>query len=255
MRIPEKIGQFIFPEENVSRFSKDKFLKNLDSTIEKILNDNDQPGILLSGGVDSALLAILATKCLPNIPCFVVGQYVAHPDVQAAERLAKEKGLNLKVRLFNSKEIFDIQQELKECIGSASLYDGDECVFAALKFAAQNNVTSIIATDGIDELMGGYWGHRDRIRFPDIKDAFIYFWDELEEKHLSPMYRAAEFHKLDLVFVYLLPGIVEYLSMIPLEDRIKGGVGKAVWKEIAQMVGVPSWVIKRQKEGFVDAFK
>ncbi len=250
MRRPAKIGTFRFPV-GLQRFSKDNFL----AIIKESLGGGGKPGILLSGGVDSALLAILATKYLPNIPCFVVGQYATHPDVQAAKRLAKEKGLNLKVRLFDSKEISDIQQELKECTGSASLYDGDECVFAALKFAAQNNVTSIIATDGIDELMGGYWGHRDRTRFPDIKDAFTYFWDELEEKHLSPMYRAAEFHKLDLDFVYLSPNVVEYLSMIPLEDRIKGGVGKAVWKELAQMVGVPLWVIKRQKEGFVDAFK
>ncbi len=251
MRKPVKIGPFRFP----SRFQR--FSKNypFDLFVEQALGFVDKPGILLSGGIDSALLAILATKYLPDIPCFVVGQFVTSPDVQAAKRLAKEKGLNLQVRLFNSKEISDIQQELKECTGSASLYDGDECVFAALKFAAQNNITGIIATDGIDELMGGYWGHRDRTRFPNIKDAFVYFWDELEEKHLSPMYRAAEFHELDLVFAYLLPNVIEYLSMMPLEDRIRGDIGKAVWREIAQMVGVPSWIIKRQKEGFVDAFK
>ena len=252
MRRPAKIGTFPFPV-GLQRFSKD----NLLSIIKGSLGGGGKPGILLSGGVDSAVLAILATTyLLPDIPCFVVGRKgAANPDVHAANRLADEKGLNLTTRLFDSKEISDIQQELKECTGSASLYDGDECVFAALKFAAQNNVTSIIATDGIDELMGGYWGHRDRIRFPDIKDAFTYFWDELEEKHLSPMRRAAEFHKLDLDFVYLSPCIVTVLSMIPLEDRIKGGVSKAIWKEFAQMVGVPLWVIRRQKEGFVDAFK
>ncbi len=250
MRLPVKIESFRFPE-GFPRFSKNL---SLDSFVETALGFVDKPGILLSGGVDSALLAILATKYLPNIPCFVVGRYATNPDVQAAKRLAEEKGLNLQVRLFNSKEILDIQQELKEGTGLTSLYDGDECVFAALKFAAQNNVTGIIATDGIDELMGGYWGHRDRIRFPDIKDAFTYFWNELEEKHLSPMYRAAEFHKLDLIFAYLLPDVIEYLSMIPLEDRIKGNIGKAVWKEIAQKAGVPLWVIERQKMGFVNAF-
>jgi len=250
MRIPTKIGSFYY----VSGFSKEDFLQILDSNIEKALNLTEKPGILLSGGIDSSLLAILATKYYPDIPCVVVGNDINNPDIRAAKQLAKEKELNLNVSILNSKEISDTQQELKECTGSAKLYEGDECVFAALKFAAKN-ITGIIATDGIDELMGGYWGHRDRKRFPDVKNAFKYFWDELEEKHLSPMYRSAKIHKLDIIFIYLFPQIIEYLSVISLNDRIKGNVGKAVWKEIALNAGVPLWIIERQKRGFVDAFK
>ena len=252
MRIPTKIEPF-YVLTGKSEFSKNAFLQILDSTIKKTLDSGGRPGILLSGGIDSSLLAILAVKHYPDIPCFVIGQYLENADVQAAWRLAKEKSLNLYVHLLNSEEISVIQRELKECAGSTPLYAGDECVLAALKFAAPI-VNNVIATDGIDELMGGYWGHRDRKRFPDVKDAFKYFWDELEEKHLSPMYRSANLYNLSLTFVYLFPRIVQYLSLIPLDDRIKGNVGKAVWREIAQMAGVPSWIIKRQKRGFVDAF-
>lgn len=252
MRTPEKIEQFIFPEGDILRFSKDKFLEVLDSTVEKVLKDSDQPGILLSGGVDSSLLVILAVKYYSNIPCFVIGQHLMSPDVQAAMRLAKEKELNLYVHLLNLEEILSIQQELIKC--GNSIYLRDDCVLAALKFASPF-VNTIIATDGIDELMGGYWGHRDRKRFPEVKNAFKYFWDELEEKHLSPMSRSAKLCELDLVFVYLFSEVIQHLSMIPLEDRIKGGIGKAIWKEIALRAGVPLWVIERKKEGFVDALK
>jgi len=251
MRIPIKIESFRSPK-GLSRFSKTDFLLVLENLIKQ--NLTDESGILLSGGIDSALLSILAAKCYPDIPCFVVGGDITHPDVQAAKRLAKEKGLNLKVYIFDSEEIFTVQQELKGFVGSTQLYEGDECVFAALKFAAED-VTRIIATDGIDELMGGYWGHRDRKRFPDVKGAFNHFWDKLEEEHLSPMYRSASVFKLDIIFIYLLPDIVQEISLISLEDRIKGNIGKAVWREIAEMVGVPSWIIRRKKEGFVNAFK
>lgn len=238
--------------EGLLRFSKDSFLLILNSLIKQ--NVTNDSGILLSGGIDSAVLSILAAKYYPDIPCFVVGHDIMHSDVQAAKQLAEEKGLNLKVRIFNTEEIIVLKQELKECMNLAPLYEGDECVFGALKFAARD-VIKIIATDGIDELMGGYWGHRDRKRFPDIKDAFKHYWDKLEGEHLLPMCRSAEFFELDIIFIYLLPEIVEHLSIIPLEDRIKGGVGKAIWREIAEMVGVPSWVIERKKEGFVNAFK
>ena len=247
MRTPTKIKPFYY----VEGFSKDKFLQVLDSYIKKALNLIDKPGILLSGGIDSSLLAIMAIKHHPGIPFLVVADDINHVDVQAAKRLAKEMNLNLWVHIFKSKEILDIQRKLRKRGGT--IYPGDDCVFGALKLAAPL-VTGIIATDGIDELMGGYWGHRDRKRFPDIKDAFKYFWDELEEKHLTPMYRSAKAHKLDIVFIYLFPQIIEYLSEIPFEERIKGNVGKAVWREIAQIAGVPSWIIERPKEGFVNAF-
>jgi len=251
MRIPIKIKSFCFPTANTSEFSKENFLEILDFVVEKTLCFAKRPGILLSGGIDSSLLAILAAKHCPDIPCFTVGQYITNQDVQAAIRLAKEKKLNLYIHLLNPKEISIVKRELTKNI---IIHEGDECVLAALKFAAPF-VTDIIATDGIDELMGGYWGHRDRKRFPDIKDAFKYFWDELEEKHLTPMNRSAECHDLNLIFVYLLPEIVGRLSKISLEDRIKGNISKAVWKEIALMAGVPLWVIERKKQGFVDAFK
>jgi len=252
MRTLAKIGSFHFPTGRESEFSKEDFLQILNSAIENIVNSCTHPGILLSGGVDSSLLAIIATKYCLNIPCFVVGDNIMNPDVQAAMQLAEEKKLNLYIHLLNPVEISRIQKETKAIY--SNIYEGDDCVFAALKFAAKF-VSDIIATDGIDELMGGYWGHRDRKRFPDIKDAFKYFWDELEEKHLCPMNRSAECHGLNLNFVYLLPQIVEQLSRIPLKDRIRGNVSKAVWKEIALMAGVPLWITEREKQGFVDAFK
>ncbi len=253
MRIPTKIEPFYFPTGKDSEFSKSVFLKILNDAIKKSLSLIIKPGILLSGGVDSSLLALIAIKYYPNIPFFTVGKDITNPDIQAAIQLAKEKKLNLYIHLLNSEEISVVRQELKENVNSNSFYEGDECVLAALKFVSPI-VTGIITTDGIDELMGGYWGHRDRKRFPAIEDAFKYFWDELEEKHLTPMCRSAKLYKLDLVFVYLMPKVVQYLSIIPLNRRIEGNVGKAIWKEIARITGVPSWVIERQKRGFVDAF-
>jgi len=252
MRTPAKIGSFYFTIGRESEFSKKDFLQILNSAIEDIVNSCTHPGILLSGGVDSSLLAIIATKYCLNIPCFVVGDNIMNPDVQAAMQLAEEKKLNLYVHLLNPTEISRIQKETKAIY--SNIYEGDDCVFAALEFASPF-VTDLIATDGIDELMGGYWGHRDRKRFPDIKDAFKHFWDELEEKHLTPMNRSAECHGLDLIFIYLLPEIIEQLSRISLKNRIRENVSKAVWKEIALMAGVPSWIIERKKQGFVDAFK
>lgn len=225
----------------------------LKEDVESALKSISRPGILLSGGVDSSLLAVLATEYNPDIPCFVVGGSKMNPDVQAAKQLAEEKELKLHTNILDLEQTIAIKQELRKSI-PLNIYEGDECVFAALKFAVSEGITGIIATDGIDELMGGYWGHRDRIRFPNIKDAFDYYKGQLEEKHLSPMRRSAEFHKLKIIFIFRYHRIVELLSMIPLEDRIKGNVGKVVWKEIAQMAGVPSWIIEREKRGFVHAF-
>ena len=60
-------------------------------------------GILLSGGLDSSLLALICKKLKYNFTCYSVG-LDASADINAAERLAKNLGLDRKVRIYRINE-------------------------------------------------------------------------------------------------------------------------------------------------------
>jgi len=219
-------------------------LKVVKSAVKVALNQSQRPGILLSGGLDSSILALLAKEFSPNIPCFTIGSTCDHPDVVASMKLAKEVGLKLFVYLPSRKDALVATTQI------TTEFSGDENVFLTLQFAS-HFVTDILATDGIDELMGGYWQHVQ----PNIKpDGFFkHFWNRLEYAHLTPMFESAKQVGVNIHWINLDPDVVNYISRIPLRLRVPGGVTKQVWRALAHFIGVPDWVIQRKKLGFVNA--
>lgn len=237
-RYPARIGNW---KVTSGQYSQAGLIEALNIAIKEALARSNKPGILLSGGVDSSLLALLVKEQCPNIPCFTIGSSPQHPDVVAAMRLATEFDLDLQVYLPNKDAIATAGQRIK----TNNL--GDDAVLLALEFAGKF-VTDILATDGIDELMGGYWWHVNRNdQFPETEQAFKHFWNQLEPKHLEPMFKSAEMVGIDVHWVFLDPDVVNYISRIPR------GISKAYWKETAKQVGVPEWIIQRSKRGFVHA--
>jgi len=181
-----------------------------------------------------------------SVPCFTVAGDPHNPDLEAALRLAHECDLDLHCYM-------PCQAARREALELEHLsYPGDDAVFVALDFAARF-VTDILATDGIDELMGGYWFHAHRNDlFPEAAQAFEHFWGRLEEEHLTPMYLSANWLQVNLHWVFLQPSVVEYISRIPIEERVRDGITKSWWRDVARAVGVPEWVISRPKRGFID---
>jgi len=239
-RYPAQIGSWAV---NEAPYNLPDLLKVVKSAVKVALNQSQRPGILLSGGLDSTVLVLLAKEFSPNVPCFTIGSTFEHPDVKASVRLAKEIGQKLFVYLPSRKD-----KELA-CEQINTNLPGDENVFLALQLAS-HFVTDILATDGIDELMGGYWEHA-RSYLPT--DWFKSFWDRLENDHLTPMFESAKQVGVNIHWVNLDPDVVNYISRIPLRLRVHGGVTKQVWRALAHFIGVPDWVIQRKKLGFVNA--
>lgn len=243
MRFPAQIGNW---EINESLYNVKDLLGLIELSIKDSLDKSTNPGVLLSGGIDSSILALLVQK-FANVPYFTIGSSLSHPDVIAASKLAKEFDLKLFIYIPSRRDVILSSGLVK------TNFPGDEIVYLALQFAS-HFVTDILAADGIDEQMGGYWWHINKsFKCPTVESAFKHFWDKLESDHLTPMFESAKQANVNVRWVYLYPEIVNYINRIPLDDRVKDGESKAVWKQLARSIGVPEWVIIRKKKGFVDA--
>ncbi len=207
--------------------------------ITSVSASEDHPVLLLSGGVDSAILLRILLNIYGDQQALTIGRSMDHPDVIASVRLVEEWGCHSDHRV--------IIPELPDGFESGN---GDAGVLMALECVG---VRDVIAGDGIDEQVGGYWWHGKSFHDGDMLPVFERFWDGLDDGHLIPMAKSATAAGKVVHWPYMDESIIDYISRIPLEERVKNGIPKYWWKEFAKYLGVPVDIADRPKQGFIHA--
>jgi asparagine synthase (glutamine-hydrolysing) len=117
-------------------------------------------GILLSGGIDSSLLAsIAAERCNLKLKAFTVGfEETSYNELNNAKIVADKLGLSLSEIILSEREIFDDIERIIS-IHDELLMDTSAIPTYFLCKLAGSHVKTVIAGDGGDELFGGYPTH------------------------------------------------------------------------------------------------
>jgi len=223
--------------------------------------------ITLSGGIDSSLCLALIKKeeemyseiIKSRIHTFTIGESINHPDVVHARLVAKlfktihhefiPTPLEIRTAIEEKRRNPDL------FIGDGSLEFGGIGVYLLYKYIAKfKTPAAVICHDGIDELLGGYWPHRQDQSQTEQAMAFEKFWRELTDKHLVPLTRKSGHFNLCPIFPYLQKRVVSYITAIPLEERTSKAESKMPLRRIAEKY-LPREIIERKKIGFCDAMK
>ncbi len=215
--------------------------------------DNGRIYTTLSGGIDSSFcLAKIRNLVGYGVPIytFTIASSPSHPDIKHARIVAK------KFRTIHHQLIPSLE-EIKETGDYLSkvrkeVYLGDVAVFLLYKFISVFGVKSVIAHDGIDELLGGYWEHRKPKIQLNQRRVFIDFWKRLPREHLIPLEESASEAGISVVFPYLQRSVIEYISRIPVNERTGREMSKVLLREIAKKY-LPADIIEREKIGFSGA--
>jgi len=129
-------------------------IQALEQSVKRNLTD----GLLLSGGLDTAILVYLASKWA-NPDCITVALCGAPaPDVDYAKLVASRLGLRHYVHYFGDEEL---DEGLRDVIRIRKSFDPMEirnsvAIYVALKVGRDRGMSSIMTGDGGDELFGGY---------------------------------------------------------------------------------------------------
>ena len=206
----------------------------------------------LSGGLDSSFcLAIIRSLVSPNVEIhtFTTGGSINHPDIQAARLVSKlfstshheliptEQDITVA-----SKKVFTTWQDEPDRVANVG-------VFLTYRYIAAHNFKAVIAHDGIDELLGGYWEHRRPIEESEKIKAFENFWDKLEKEHLLLLTRKAQYLGIEVIFPYLQQAVIKYIAQIPVNERTTRQASKLPLRKIAGKY-LPEEIIFRKKMGF-----
>jgi len=138
--------------------SVEKLCSEIQLVLREAVEKNLGDGLLLSGGLDTSVVASIAAKVASPRAFTVAFREVDAPDLKYAELVAKHLGLTHNVHRFSREELF---AALTDCIKVMRTFDpvqirNDVAIYIGLRFAGENNVELIMTGDGCDELFAGY---------------------------------------------------------------------------------------------------
>lgn len=229
---------------------------------QALKNNTGKIFLTLSGGVDSSLYLALLAETFPEakIHTLTVGGSRKHPDAQFGRRVAKMFNTDHHEVIVGEEQKQEITEEFSSFYSDnpqtqLKIAQGDINVWAAYKKLKELGAKTVIAHDGIDELMGGYWKHRETANQGITAQEIVFrqFWGKLPEEHLIPLETTADYFGINILFPYLQIPVVKYISKIPVNIRASFTSGKIPLKAVAKRCVWPREVVDRKKRGFIDA--
>jgi len=134
----------------------EKLRKTMMQAVARRLDDGAAGACLLSGGLDSSIIAAAAKELGADMPLITVGMEGA-PDLENAKIMAEHLGMEHHVLLYDAEQI---RQSVPRAVWMLESFDED-CVSGAISnlFAsakASEFTNCILSGEGGDELFGGY---------------------------------------------------------------------------------------------------
>ncbi|KAH8390726.1 hypothetical protein KR215_011570 [Drosophila sulfurigaster] len=243
---------------------------SLESAVRTHLHCDVHFGALLSGGVDSSLIASIATKIMretkPNyrLKTFSVGLRDA-PDFEAARQVAKY------IDSEHTELIFEIDEALdgiRDIVYHLETYDVTtvRCSLPMLlltRFIKSTGIKMILSGEGADEIFGGYLYFHKAPNYQQFHQELV---KRVQQLHLSDCLRAnkvAMAKGVELRVPFLDTAFVNYVMNIRPEDKIPGPLNafkseqksrleKFVLRAAFADGYLPDSVLWRQKEQFSD---
>ncbi|KAG8519879.1 Asparagine synthetase [glutamine-hydrolyzing] [Galemys pyrenaicus] len=233
-----------------------------DNAVKKRLMTDRRIGCLLSGGLDSSLVAATLLKQLKEaqvqypLQTFAIGMEDS-PDLLAARKVANHIGSEHHEVLFNSEEGIQV---LDEVIFALETYDittvrASVGMYLISKYIRKNTDSVVIFSgEGSDELTQGYiYFHKA----PSPEKA-----EEESERLLKELYlfdvlradRTTAAHGLELRVPFLDHRFSSYYLSLPPDMRIpKNGIEKHLLRETFEDSNlIPKEILWRPKEAFSD---
>lgn len=214
-------------------------------------------GVFLSGGLDSSLIAMLASRLASadgrTIKSFAVGMD-GSPDLLAARRVAEYLGTEHYERIFTPAEAVSAVPKVIEATESfdPSLIQSAVANYFVAELAAQH-VKVVLTGEGSDELFAGYRYHKAFSSRASLHKELVRTVGELHHLNLQRCDRTTMVHGLEARVPFLDGDVIEYALSLPIQWKLHGPDQTEKWILRRAFEGyLPDSLLWRQKEQFND---
>jgi asparagine synthase (glutamine-hydrolysing) len=196
--------------------------------------DEGEAAILFSGGLDSTVVARLASEVC-EVKLYTVGVKGAH-DLMVSEATARELDLGWEPILVEEEEIISALPELARTI---SCQDALPLSFEMPLWigASRAKERTILTGQGADELFGGYARYL-RMAPEELISCMEKDQEALLQVGVQRENRIATRFLKEFRYPYLHPDLVRLARSFPAEDFIHEGERKVVLRQVAMLLGL-----------------
>lgn len=210
--------------------------------------DTDLPvGIILSGGLDSSLVATLVSRLHPDCTAFTVGT-AGSEDLEFARRLAGDLGMRHEVVEVAPRRIRAAQVREAVRVSEATEYgDAINAVVSMEVFAAVHRcgIKVVLTGDGSDELFGGYAMYQD-VDEATTRQLFLHKIRQLSRTELQRVDRTSMGQCVEARVPFLDLDLLLLAMRIPVSLKVRDGYEKWVLRE-AFRDDLPDYILARHK--------
>ena len=209
------------------------------SVSNRLLSKNYPTSLLLSGGLDSAIIAGLLLKLGADVDFYSISNGEDEQYVKDCENYweVSSTRLDYKVDLESEEaknELLEIYSQWNESPVDLGSVVPQYHLFDAIKKGSKTRI--VISGDGADELFGGY----RRINEYDSQKSDVFH--ELTSYHLPRLDKLSMAHTLELRSPFLNHDIIRFALSLPFEERKNKKILKDTFKGL-----IPDSVIERKK--------
>ncbi|UCD26149.1 MAG: hypothetical protein JSV75_04395 [Candidatus Bathyarchaeota archaeon] len=205
---------------------------------DKVVKRNLATGILFSGGLDTSIIAFVASK-YSKLKAFTVAfENAPALDLKYSKIMANLLKMDHEIHFFAEEEMFSA---IREVINTLKVFDPMEirnsvALFVCLKHAKEKGIKGVMTGDGLDELFAGY--------------SWLFNLSESQlTSRLSEMWQTMQFSSLPLAHSlgmeakspYLDPEFKSFAKSVDPKLKIRSERGR-IWGK---------WVMRKSFEGLL----
>ncbi len=216
----------------------EKICLELRSLLEEAVKNNLAEGILFSGGLDTSVLAVIASKFTLLKAFTVAFQGFPAPDVKYANLMANRLHLVNFVHYFDEDELYDAVRTVVRTMRSFDPMEvrNSAAILIGLEVAKEKGINRVMTGDGCDELFAGY--------------SFLFNLEkEKLETELKKLWEAMSFSSVPLANTLEVEAKLPYLDPDFRAFAMKLDSGYKVRTEKGNVWG--KWIIRKAFENIL----
>lgn len=232
---------------------KQEIKQSLKAALKIRLPENEKTGVLLSGGLDSSIIAALAAEITPKLAAFSAG-LPGSSDLTAARSVAQYLGMEYHEIILSEKQLLNHTPEVIYHLESFDLPLVSSALanFLVSKLAGEHGIKLVCVGEGADELFGGYHYLKEFSKEQANAEMLELIFSG-RKGCFQRVDRMNTAHSLEPVIPFMDSKLLQLALTIPVDLKIRGTdrIEKWILRE-AFSDALPPQIVKRVKEKFYE---